>query len=251
MYKLAALTRYQIVLITRNFKAVSLALAMPIVMFIIFATIMDGNLQVEGMSFVDLIVPAFMGIIIVNAVLVLFGHYYVVYREQGNYTKYRLKGISSVQVSLSIFIPIIVLQVIAAIVLVLVGVLYKDIVLPINNLPAVFMGFILVNFYQYSLVYFLSAIINKSTTYQSVSTILFNIQMFVGGLTFPVELFPAGIRDIVYFIVPIANGADILKGTWSHNKSFFDFPSQITILLIYTITQIIIARIIFRKKRCD
>lgn len=238
---------FQIKLLFRNYKTLILGFSLPIIMFFIFSNLLSsykvsGNIPLE-----NLLVPAYIPIIIVNGVLVIFGQSFMIYKEQGNLLKYKLLGVSPLILSFSIFCATFIFQVIATIILIIFAYFTKGIQFPFENLLSIFLVFIIINFFQFSIAYVLTTVVSKSTTYQSLSLLLFYFQIFLGGLTFPPEMFPNFLKNIVYWTNPIIYALKIMRNIWVTNHSILDFPKELTILISSSILLLIIGTIIQKK----
>lgn len=249
MRKLFIFTKYQTMLLLRNYKSTIVGFLLPVVMFFIFSNLLS-QLEVEGTgrTIVDYLVPAFLPIIIINAVLVIYGQYYMLYKEQGNLLKYKLLGINSFSVLFGIFVATLVFQFIATMLLVIFGVVTKGITVPYDNFLSVLLMILITNFYQFALVVFLSSIINKSTTYSSVSLVIFYVQIFLGGLTFPPEMFPDIVKQIVYVFNPIIYGLLAMRGLWTDGNSIMIYGKEVLILLLVAVGLILIGTLISKKR---
>ncbi|WP_242145763.1 MULTISPECIES: ABC transporter permease [unclassified Bacillus cereus group] len=247
MDNLLVLSGYQIKLLLRNVKSVILGFTLPIAMFFIFSNLLSGYTVDGQMALTNLLVPAYIPIIIVNGVMVIFGQNFIVYKEQGNLLKFKLLGISGLTVSASLYIATFIFQLVASLLLVVFASVLKNISIPFENVPNVIIVFLIINMYQFAITYFLTAFINKSVTYQSVSLLIFYFQIFLGGLTFPPEMFPTFLKNLVYLFNPIIYGLTMMRGVWSTNDSVLDYPKEIMILVGVSIVLITLGMAIQKK----
>lgn len=222
---------------------------MPVLMFVIFSNVFSG-LDITGTQFtiVDYLLPAFIPIIIINAVIVIYGQYLALYEEQGNLLKYRLLGLNNVTISFGVFLATLIFQILAILILIGTAMITTDVPIPYDNILSVFVVLAVLNLFQYAIVYLVSAVTTKSATYQSIALILFNFQMFLGGLTFPPEMFPEFLQNLVKFINPIYYGLIAMRGVWTEKESVFSYAPEIGILVIVTVVFLLVATIIKRKK---
>lgn len=240
---------FQFKLIIRDFKLTLLGFLMPVFMFYIFSNLFKGqNFGPANINIVDYLIPAFIPIIIINSVMLIFGQYYIMYREQDTLLKYKLLGMKNHQLTLAIFIPSFILQIMAIILLIFTGVIFQNITVPIGNLYNVFLAILIINFFEYSLTNLLLSFISNSTSYQSISVLLFNYQMFVGGLTFPPELFPKSFQFVLEYLNPIYYGLIIMRNVWTKEENIINFPKEIIILLLFSIVFLLISHFISNRK---
>lgn len=249
MNNMLIFTQYQSKLLLRNYKTMAIGFLMPVLMFVIFSNVFSG-LDITGTQFtiVDYLLPAFIPIIIINAVIVIYGQYLALYEEQGNLLKYRLLGLNNVTISFGIFLATLIFQILAILILIGTAMITTDVPIPYDNILSVFVVLAVLNLFQYAIVYLVSAVTNKSATYQSIALILFNFQMFLGGLTFPPEMFPEFLQNLVKFINPIYYGLIAMRGVWTEKESVFSYAPEIGILVIVTVVFLVVATIIKRKK---
>lgn len=238
MDNLIALSGYQIKLLMRNAKSLILGFSLPVAMFFIFSNLLGGYTVGEGTPIVDLLVPAYLPIIIVNGVLVIYGQTFLQYKEQGNLLKFKLLGISGLTVSSGLYIATFLFQIAASVLLVAFASVLKGITLPYQSLPAIAVVFLLINAYQFALVYVLTSIIHKTVTYQAISQLLFYYQIFLGGLTFPPEMFPDFLRKFVYLFNPIVYGLEMMRGAWAGTGRLLDYGKEAAILLGVSVVMI-------------
>ncbi|MCM3339230.1 ABC transporter permease [Paenibacillus sp. MER TA 81-3] len=249
MRKLYIFSKFQTSLLLRSFKSTIVGFLLPVVMFFIFSNML-AELEVPetGKTIVDYLVPAFIPIIIINAVIVIYGQYYMLYKEQGNLLKYKLLGLNTFSISFGIFLATLIFQIIATLFLIIFAVVTKGVTVPYGNLLSVIFMMLLINLYQFAIVIFMASLINKSTTYQSVSLIIFYIQIFLGGLTFPPEMFPVFIKEIVYIVNPIIYGLVAMRGIWADGQSILNYSQEVMILSFVSIGLIAIGMFISKKR---
>lgn len=229
------MTNYQIKLLFRNFKSLILGFSLPIMMFFIFGNLLSKYQVYGDVGLTGLLVPAYIPIIIINGVLVIYGQNFLVYKEQGNLIKYKLLGLKHLTVSASMYFATLLFQILAISVLIVFAYFTKGVEFPFNQLGSLVSVFILINILEYSIAFFLTSLINKSVTYQSVALLVFYFQIFLGGLTFPPEMFPKFLKDIVYIFNPIIYGLEMMREIWMGNKTFFEEGKNILILLSWSL----------------
>lgn len=237
-------------MLMRNSKMTIVGFLIPVIMFFVFSNLLSGmTISDSGNSIVNYLIPAYIPIIIINAVVVIFGQYYMLYKERGDLLKYKLIGIKPIIVASGIFFSTIVFQLIAIILLVGVGKISKGLIIPFSNTPAILMALAIINFYQFSLSYFIVSIMKKSTTYQSVALVVFYLQMFLGGLTFPPEMFPEILRRLVYVFNPIVYGLEIMRGVWTDGMSILSFPKESIILMAVSLILIAVGSQVNKRRK--
>lgn len=250
MSKIIAFTKFQSKLLMRNYKTTAIGFLMPVLMFIIFGNVFsDFDVGTGDFTIIDYLLPAFIPIIIINAVIMIFGQYYSQYEEQGNLLKYHLLGLSYFSISFGMFLATLIFQLVAIVALILTATLTSDVPLPGSSIGSVIIVLILINLYQFSIAFLVFSLTKKSTTYQSIALILFNYQMFLGGLTFPPELFPDVLHKIVEFFNPIYYALIMMRGVWTEGDSVFEYPKELGIVTLITLILVFLAMMIRKKKR--
>src|SRR5699024_11621424 len=77
MSKIIAFTKFQSKLLMRNYKTTAIGFLRPVLMFIIFGNVFsDFDVGTNDFTIIDYLLPAFIPIIIINAVIMIFGQYY-------------------------------------------------------------------------------------------------------------------------------------------------------------------------------
>lgn len=249
MSKIVAFTKFQIKLLMRNYKTTVVGFLMPVLMFVIFSNVFsDFEVGSSDLTIVDYLLPAFIPIIIINSVIMIFGQYYSQYEEQGNLLKYHLLGLNYFSIAFGIFLATLLFQVIAIFALILTAVLTTDVPIPGSNIGSVIVVLILINLFQFSIAFLVFSLTKKSTTYQSIALLLLNYQMFLGGLTFPPELFPDILHKMVEFLNPIYYALIMMRGVWTEGKSVFAYPKELGIVILVTLFLILLATLIRKRK---
>lgn len=250
MHSLYVLSKHQTKMLMRNSKSTIIGFLVPVIMFFVFSNLLDGfDVPGTGRSIVEYLVPAYIPIIIINAVVVIFGQYYILYKERGDLLKYKLMGINPVIVAAALFFSTIIFQIIAITLLVVVGNLSKGVPLPSANLGSIFIALVIINIYQFSLAFLIVSLLAKSTTYQSVAMVVFYVQMFLGGLTFPPEMFPDFLRKIVYLVNPIIYGLEMMRGVWTDGIGITEYGKEIGILMGVSIILLLVGFLANKKKK--
>lgn len=223
---------------------------MPVLMFIIFGNVFsDFEIGSTEFTVIDYLVPAFIPIIIINSVIMIFGQYYSAYEEQGNLLKYRLLGLNYFSISFGIFLATLIFQLLAIFALIFTAVLTSDVPIPGKSLGSVIFVLGLINLFQFSIAFLVFSLTKKSTTYQSIALILFNYQMFLGGLTFPPEMFPDVLHKLVEFLNPIYYALIMMRGVWTEGNNVFEYPKEMGIVMLVTVFFVLLAATIRKKTR--
>jgi ABC-2 type transport system permease protein len=71
-------------------------------------------------------------------------------------------------------------------------------------------------------------------------------QMFLGGLTFPIEMFPQFLQKLVYYINPIVYGRNALLAAWTNNPAMGNVVKDNMILLCISLGLVFLSMAIQR-----
>lgn len=243
MRKLISMLKYNTRLLFRDMSSVLFAFLMPIGFYILFANML-GGIEVDGGTMGELMIPLYTIIIIGNAVICVYGGFYAQARESGNLTKYKFLGVNELVFSVSLYGATVIFQVIVIVSFLIFTRIYAGISFPLSRMLPVMVVLIVINLYQYAVSYFLNAVIRKASLYNSISLTVYMFQMFLGGLTFPIEMFPAFLRKAVFVINPIIYGRNALIDVWSKQTGLLETMPNILILLAVSAGLIVLGGII-------
>jgi len=140
-------------------------------------------------------------------------------------------GYKPIQVALTLFISVLIFQLMGITTLILTAIITKGAIFPIDNLIQIILILFIINIFQFALSFFLASLFNKSAAYQSVAMIVFFYQMFLGGMTFPPEMLPQRIRMLSEIFNPIIHGLYVMREIWVMGRSVLEFPLEVGILL--------------------
>lgn len=243
MNRFISLTKYNLKLLFRDINSILFAFLMPIGFYILFSNMLKGMSTGEN-SIQELLIPMYTIIIIGNAVIVVFGGFFSQAKESGNLTKYKFLGVNELAFSSSLYTATIIFQILVVVSFIIFTQVYAGIVFPITNLLSIIIVLIIINIFQFAVSYFLNAIISKSSLYNSIALAFYMYQMFLGGLTFPLEMFPEFLRKAVYFINPIIYGRNALIDVWVKQTGIIKTLPNLLILLAFSFTLIFIGVLI-------
>ncbi|TCT15395.1 ABC-2 type transport system permease protein [Natranaerovirga pectinivora] len=247
MSRLRALMIYQFKLQIREYLNIFFIVAFPVLMYLFFSNMLEGELFYDG-SFdaVYFLLPAYIPIVITNTIVLVFGQMLVSHKEHNFFIKYKLMGYKPVQVAGTLFVAVLIFQFIGIMALIVTAVITTGVTLPYNNLINVIIIILIINIFQFALAFFLSSVFNKSSIYQSVALIVFYIQMFLGGMALPPEMFPERIKTLAEIFNPIIHGLYVMRGVWISGKSIFEFPMEIILLLGVSIVLFLLGTKMFK-----
>ena len=248
MHKYFVFTIFHLRMLLKNFKLSLLGLLMPILSFYIFYGLMkDINLQ-NNIPITEYLLPAFLIIIVCNAVLNIFGDYYIAYEESGALIQYRTLGLGKYTIIFAIFSAVLIFEALVTFALLLFSHYISDISIPFSNFFNIVIALLLINLYQLSISLLLSTFSGKTSSYTSIALLIFNFQMFLGGLTFPPEILPDYLSFITKHFNPIYFGLVLMRGVWVEGKNVFDYPKEIGLLIFISLVFLVLSNIIAKKR---
>lgn len=249
--RLLSLTKYNLKLLFRDKSSVLMAFLMPIGFYILFGYMLQ-NVEFSGSALSDLLVPLYIIIIIGNAVISVFGAFYVQAKESGNLQKFKFMGVNELFFSFTLFMATFVFQLIVIFSFIIFTSFYNDTVFPLQNLFPIMITILVIEIFHFAITFFLTSILRKASIYNPISLAFYMFQMFLGGLTFPIEMFPQFLQQLVYYINPIVYGRNALLSAWTNNSAMGNVVNDNMILLCISlglvILSIAIQRFLFAQK---
>lgn len=249
--RLLSLTKYNLKLLFRDKSSVLMAFLMPIGFYILFGYMLQ-NVEFSGSALSDLLVPLYIIIIIGNAVISVFGAFYVQAKESGNLQKFKFMGVNELFFSFTLFMATFVFQLIVIFSFIIFTSFYNDSVFPLQNLFPIMITILVIEIFHFAITFFLTSILRKASIYNPISLAFYMFQMFLGGLTFPIEMFPQFLQQLVYYINPIVYGRNALLSAWTNNSAMGNVVNDNMILLCISlglvILSIAIQRFLFAQK---
>lgn len=251
MKPVISLTKYNFKLLFRDKSSVLMAFLMPIGFYILFGYMLQ-NVEFSGSSLSDLLIPLYIIIIIGNAVISVFGTFYVQARESGNLQKFKFMGVSELIFSFTLFVATFAFQLIVIVAFIVFTYFYKGTVFPVQNMFPVLVTLAIIEIFHFAVTFLLTSILRKASIYNPISLAFYMFQMFLGGLTFPIEMFPQFLQKLVYYINPVIYGRNALLAAWTGNSAFGSVVKDNVILLAISVVLVIVAvcvqRFIFAQK---
>lgn len=251
MKPVISLTKYNFKLLFRDKSSVLMAFLMPIGFYILFGYMLQ-NVEFSGLSLSDLLIPLYIIIIIGNAVISVFGTFYVLARESGNLQKFKFMGVSELCFSFTLFVATFAFQLIVIVAFIVFTYFYKGTVFPVQNMFPVLVTLAVIEIFHFAVTFLLTSILRKASIYNPISLAFYMFQMFLGGLTFPIEMFPQFLQKLVYYINPVIYGRNALLAAWTNNSAFGSVVKDNVVLLaisaLLVIAAICVQRFIFAQK---
>ncbi|MGM0126416.1 ABC-2 type transport system permease [Enterococcus sp. AZ194] len=246
MKKTIALIKYSMKRIISDNTGIIFAFLMPIGFYVVFSTLF--NTGPDSKAMIQYLVPNYLLIIILNAVMNIFGMLLVSAEESGNLIKFRLMGVSKMNYAVSLFLCLLAMEIVLITLFLTFCVVFDGINLPLNNLVPCLVILVVAHLFQFALTMLLSAIVKKATTFSGVGLGIFMLQMFAGGLAIPIAMFPDNLRNILEVVNPVVHLSTALINTWVLGESLENNLGSILIVIGFSIACIVLSLLIQKAR---
>lgn len=251
MKKSLSLTKYHLKLLFRDTSSVLMAFLLPIFFYILFGFMLQ-NVDVGGNALSDLLVPLYIIIIIGNAVLNVFGAFYVGAKESGNMQKFKFMGVGELSFSFTLFAATLLFQLVVILCFILFVFFYNGVLFPFGQLLPILATLGVIQAFHFAVAFCLASLLRKSSAYNPIALTFYMFQMFLGGLTFPMEMFPQFLQKAIYFVNPIVYGRNALLAAWTGDDAIGHVVRDNLILLGFALALVVIGlavnRLVWTRK---
>lgn len=248
MRKSLAMLKFSLKGLMNNKANLIMCFAMPIGFYVLMGAMFSNYGEDTSKFLTQAMVPNFILIIISNALFNIFGSILVETQSTGNLEKYELLGISKFKYSLSLAISTFILILVITISFIIFVTLYSGNMPIPKSLLASIVLVLISCISQFSLMYFISSLVSKSSAYTASAMIIFFVQMFTGGLTFPLMMFSKSVQNIIHIFNPMAHLSTMLQNTWILGESLTQQTGSLVYILITSAVFIGLAAL-FQKLR--
>ncbi|MCB8943200.1 MAG: ABC transporter permease [Ardenticatenaceae bacterium] len=201
-------------LFLRQPMAAFFTLIFPLFLLFLFGSIY-GNEPSEllgGRGNVDVSVPGYIAMIIATSGLTNLPIILATYREQGILRRYQASPVSTLTILLAQLVVSGLTAVVGGSLLVLVGVLVYDLVLPVA-VWGTLLAFILGSLSFLAVGFLLSSILVTSRTATAVGNALLFPMIFLSGAALPRQILPENIQQFGDFL-PLTHVVNLIQGLW-------------------------------------
>ena len=201
-------------LFLRQPMAAFFTLIFPLFLLFLFGSIY-GNEPSEllgGRGNVDVSVPGYIAMIIATSGLTYLPIVLATYREQGILRRYQVSPVSTTTILLAQLVVSALTAVIGGSLLVLVGVLVYDLVLPVS-VWGTLLAFVLGSLSFLAVGFLLAGILPTSRTATAVGNALLFPMMFLSGAALPRQILPENIQQFGDFL-PLTHVVNLIQGLW-------------------------------------
>jgi ABC-2 type transport system permease protein len=211
------LTIVEMKLFVREPAAAFFTLVFPLMMLFLFGSIY-GNQRTSffgGYGYVDVAIPAFIGMIIATTSLMSLPIEIASYKERGVLRRLRLTPLGPVAVLVAVAGTSFVMTLGAVLLQVIAGKLFYDARPPASWLN-VGLGFLLSSATFLVFGFAIAGVLPTARTTQVVSMAVFFPMLFLSGATIPAEALPSGVRAFNQ-VLPLTHAVTLLRGLWAGN----------------------------------
>jgi ABC-2 type transport system permease protein len=242
------LTWIELKLFLRESMAAFFTLAFPLMMLFLFGSIF-GNKPTPsfgGFGFVDVAVPAYMGMIIATSGLLSLTISMASYRERGILRRLKATPLRPQTILGAQVIVIFLMTALGMILLVIAGKVVYD--LRFNGSPLnVLAAFVLSSLSFFALGFVLAGLLPTPRTAQIVAMVLFYPMIFLSGATIPREVLPEGIRQFAQ-VLPLSHVVTLLRGLWMGDP-WEKHLTEAGVLAVLLIVGVVVSAKTFRWER--
>ena len=218
-------------------------LVFPLLLLFTFGSIF-GNKPNEfygGRGYIDLMVPAFTGLIIATSGLMSVTIDITTYREMGILKRFNASSFPPIYVLGASFIVIFMATTLGMILLIIAGVVVYKIQFT-GTVFGVIFGFLLSCMSFFSIGFVLASLIKTNRTAQVVANIIYFPMIFLSGATIPSIFFPQTFKTISN-LIPLTHTVNILQGFW-YQKSWSALTTEMIVLIsIFVVCTIVSVKI--------
>ena len=251
MKTLTNLLKVDFKLILREFIVVFFSLIFSVLMILMFGSIY-GNEPTQfygGYGYVDVLVPAYLGVILsVNGIMSL-PLTLVEYREKKILKRFMATPMKPSYIIISQLVVNFATTVIGFLLLLLVG----KIVFNLKFYGSVFLfilAFVLSTLSLFSIGFLIASLVNNTRAANAIGDLIYFPMIFLSGATFPIESFPKSMQNIAKAL-PLTYVSDLFKRIWLNSdlnwvKSGLSLKVDFVVISIVLVVCILVSIFKFR-----
>lgn len=208
------LTAFEMKLQLRNFLTVFFSLAFPIIMLVLFGTIYgnEPNEFTGGMGTVDLMVPAYICMIVAVTGLMSLPLTLASYREQKILKRFMATPVQPLQLLLvQLVINLITTVLGIALLLITAKPLFQ--LQFLGSIPETILAFLLVVLCIFSLGLMIAGAAPSGKTASTIAYVIYFPMLFLSGASMPLYIMPPSLVSLSKAL-PLTYGVRLLSGVW-------------------------------------
>jgi len=219
---------------SRNFVYMFFAFVFPPMMLLLFGGIYGNNPSpfYSGHGAVDLLTPAYIGMILAVSGLMGLPIQLAEYRQHKVLKRFKATPVSTGTIMLPHFVVSSALCTIGTLILIIVGKLIFNLHF-FGNIFYFAVAYIISMMCIFSIGFLIAALAPNNRAASAIAFLLYFPMLFLSGATIPLQMMPKLIVNISRFL-PMTYCVEILQGTWMGNP-LSDFVKAVTILLVISL----------------
>ena len=208
------MTWMELKLLLRNPIAVGFTIPFPVFLLILFGTIWGNTPQPElgGLGTLDILAPAYLGLIIVTAGLMNLPPALAARREQGILRRFRATPMRPIVVLASQVVVNLILAVIGSLLMIFVARIVYNLRMPVEPL-AIALAFLLSGLSFFALSFIIASIARSTDAARSIGMALFFPMMMLSGAAVPRALMPETVQRISE-VLPMTQSVILFQNLW-------------------------------------
>ena len=201
-------------LFLREPMAAFFTLAFPLMILFLFGGIYgnEPNEMFGGRGTVDMLVPAYMAMIIGTVGLMFVTINMSTYREKGILRRFKTTPLRPVTILLDTVLVNFAMTLVGTGLLIVAAILTFDLQFDGHVIPFL-LAFILASLSFFSLGFVIASLAPTSRVAQVVGMVLFYPMLFLSGASIPLQIMPGSIQRIADFL-PLTYVVKLLQGVW-------------------------------------
>ncbi len=245
MRGLRKLTWVQMKLYLREPIATFFTILYAPLMLLLFGAIYgnDPSSELGGLGFIDITVPAYIGLIIVSVGLMSVPIGLAANREAGVLRRFRATPLRPIAYIIASVAGYFVMALAGVLLLILTGKIAYNVRFE-GNILSILTGFTLGTLSFFALGYLIAGLAPTARIAQTVGMVLAFPMMFLSGATIPLEVLPQSVRNVSRFI-PLTHVVSLLQGLW-FGDSWGTHLTEVAVLAAVLVVGTAVAARLFR-----
>ena len=245
MRGLRKLTWVQMKLYLREPIATFFTILYAPLMLLLFGAIYgnDPSSELGGLGFIDITVPAYIGLIIVSVGLMSVPIGLAANREAGVLRRFRATPLRPIAYIIASVAGYFVMALAGVLLLILTGKVAYNVRFE-GNILSILTGFTLGTLSFFALGYLIAGLAPTARIAQTVGMVLAFPMMFLSGATIPLEVLPQSVRNVSRFI-PLTHVVSLLQGLW-FGDSWGTHLTEVAVLAAVLVVGTAVAARLFR-----
>lgn len=239
--------KYDLKMFFRELFYLVFTVVVPPVTYILMGQMFSKETYSGGMNYVQMYTPSFIVLISFSVVFFAFGFDQVMNRAAGIEKRLFITPITDKVLLLSSIAKSFIIASAGFFLITLIGILVYDLRLSFVGFLVSYFSLLIVNAFMLDYSHPIYSNFKEVKTALVVSIVLFQVVMFTGGFSVPVESLPNFVRYVAY-VNPIYHLNKIYVSIWNQT---FDFTQATFISVGYVVSLLIISLLVirFNKKK--